>query len=59
MAGLAVHLAARIMGRAEAGEILVSGTVRDLVIGSELTFSDRGEHELKGIPGSWSLYAAA
>ena len=59
VAGLAVHLAARIMGRAEAGEILVSGTVRDLVIGSELTFSDRGEHELKGIPGSWSLYAAA
>jgi class 3 adenylate cyclase/pimeloyl-ACP methyl ester carboxylesterase len=59
VAGLAVHLAARIMGRAEAGEILVSGTVRDLVIGSELTFSDRGEHELKGIPGRWSLYAAA
>jgi class 3 adenylate cyclase len=59
VAGLAVHLAARIMGRAEAGEILVSGTVRDLVIGSDLTFSDRGEHELKGIPGRWSLYAAA
>lgn len=59
VAGLAVHLAARIMGRAEAGEILVSGTVRDLVIGSELSFSDRGEHELKGIPGRWSLYAAA
>ena len=59
VAGLAVHLAARIMSRAEAGEILVSGTVRDLVIGSELTFSDRGEHELKGIPGRWALYAAA
>ena len=59
VAGLAVHLAARIMSRAEAGEILVSGTVRDLVIGSDLTFSDRGEHELKGIPGRWSLYAAA
>jgi class 3 adenylate cyclase len=59
VAGLAVHLAARIMGRAEPGEILVSRTVRDLVIGSELTFSDRGEHELKGIPGRWSLYAAA
>lgn len=59
VAGLAVHLAARIMSRAAAGEILVSGTVRDLVIGSELTFADRGEHELKGIPGRWSLYAAA
>ena len=58
VAGLAVHLAARIMSRAEAGEILVSGTVRDLVIGSELTFSDRGEHELKGIPGRWPIYAA-
>jgi class 3 adenylate cyclase len=59
VAGLAVHLAARIMSSAEAGEILVSGTVRDLVIGSELTFDDRGEHELKGIPGRWSLYAVA
>ena len=59
VAGLAVHLAARITGRAEAGEILVSGTVRDLVIGSDLTFSDRGEHELKGIPGRWAIYAAA
>lgn len=59
VAGLAVHLAARIMSRAEAGEILVSGTVRDLVIGSDLTFSERGEHELKGIPGRWPLYAAA
>jgi len=58
VAGLAVHLAARIMDRAEAGEILVSGTVRDLVIGSDLSFSERGEHELKGIPGHWALYAA-
>jgi class 3 adenylate cyclase len=58
VAGLAVHLAARIMSVAAAGEILVSGTVRDLVIGSELTFSHRGEHELKGIPGRWAIYAA-
>lgn len=58
VAGFAVHLAARIMSLAEAGEILVSGTVRDLVIGSDLTFSDRGEHELKGIPGRWGIYAA-
>jgi class 3 adenylate cyclase len=58
IAGLAVHIAARIVGLAEADEILVSGTVRDLVIGSDLTFTDRGEHELKGVPGSWRLYAA-
>lgn len=59
VAGLAVHLAARTMGVAGGGEILVSRTVRDLVIGSELSFSDRGEHELKGIPDRWSLYAVA
>jgi class 3 adenylate cyclase len=57
--GLAVHLAARITSRAVTGEILVSRTVRDLVIGSELRFDDRGEHELKGIPDRWTLYAAA
>ena len=57
VAGLAVHLAARIMGLAEGGEVLVSRTVRDLVIGSELRFSERGEHELKGIRDRWSLYA--
>jgi class 3 adenylate cyclase len=57
VAGLAVHLAARIMGIAEGGEVLVSRTVRDLVIGSELRFSERGEHELKGIPDRWALYA--
>jgi class 3 adenylate cyclase len=57
VAGLAVHLAARIMSLADAGEILVSRTVRDLVIGSELTFADRGEHELEGIPDRWALYA--
>ena len=57
VAGLAVHLAARIMGLAEGGEVLVSRTVRDLVIGSQLRFSERGEHELKGIPDRWSLYA--
>lgn len=58
VAGLAVHLAARIMALAGAGEILVSRTVRDLVIGSELAFAERGEHELKGIPDRWALYAA-
>ncbi len=59
VAGLAVHLAARIMSLAQASEILVSRTVRDLVIGSELTFADRGEHELKGIPDRWTLYAVS
>lgn len=58
VAGLAVHLAARIMGLAQPGEVLVSGTVRDLVIGSELTFSGRGEQEIRGIPGRWAIYAA-
>jgi class 3 adenylate cyclase len=59
VSGLAVHLAARIMGKAEAGEILVSRTVRDLVVGSESHFTDRGEHDLKGIEEPWHLYAAA
>ena len=59
VAGLAVHLAARIMGKAEAREILVSRTVRDLVVGSELRFTGRGEHELKGIDEPWHLYAVA
>ncbi len=58
VAGIAVHLAARIMSLADAGEILVSRTVRDLVIGSELTFTGRGEHQLPGIPDPWTLYAA-
>jgi class 3 adenylate cyclase len=59
VAGLAVHLAARIMSLAGPGEILVSRTVKDLVIGSELAFTDRGEHELRGIPDRWSIYAVA
>jgi class 3 adenylate cyclase len=58
VAGLAVHLAARIVGLADGGEVLVSSTVRDLVIGSDLAFSERGEHELKGIPGQWVIWAA-
>jgi class 3 adenylate cyclase len=55
--GLAVHIGARVAGKAGAGEVLVSSTVRDLVIGSGLDFVDRGEHELKGVPGSWRLNA--
>jgi class 3 adenylate cyclase len=55
--GLAVHLAARIMALAGAGEILVSRTVRDLVVGSDLSFEDRGTHQLRGIDGEWQLLA--
>ena len=59
VAGLAVALTARITSLAGAGEILVSRTVKELVIGSELTFTDGGEHELKGIPDRWSIWALA
>lgn len=55
--GLAVHIAARVAEAAGTGEILVSGTVRDLVAGSGLEFSDRGTRELKGIPGEWRLFS--
>jgi class 3 adenylate cyclase len=57
LTGIAVNIAARIAALAEAGEVLVSSTVRDLVVGSKLSFADRGEHELKGVPGRWSLFA--
>jgi class 3 adenylate cyclase/pimeloyl-ACP methyl ester carboxylesterase len=57
VAGLTVHIAARIAALAGPAEVLVSGTVKDLVIGSGLEFEDRGEHELKGVPGSWKLFA--
>lgn len=57
--GVAVHIGARVAGKANAGEVLVSSTVRDLVAGSGLTFEGRGEHELKGIPGAWQLHAVA
>jgi class 3 adenylate cyclase len=50
---------ARISSLAAPGEVLVSSTVKDLVAGSGLAFEDRGEHELKGVPGSWRLYAVA
>ena len=56
VAGIAVHTGARIAARAQPGEVLVSGTVKDLVAGSGLAFQDRGSHELKGIPGEWRLY---
>ncbi len=57
--GIAVHAAARVMSMAGAGEVLVSRVVADLVAGSGISFTDRGEAELKGIPGTWRLLAAA
>ncbi len=59
LGGLAVHIAARIAGLAGEGEVLVSSTVKDLLAGSEVDFSDRSEHELKGVPGTWRLFSAA
>ncbi len=56
--GIAVHVAARVMATAPPGEVLVSSTVKDLVAGSGLEFEDRGQHQLKGVPGTWRLYAA-
>jgi len=55
--GIAVHIAARILGKAGPGEILVSSTVRDLVVGSGTGFEDRGTVELRGVPGAWQLLA--
>jgi class 3 adenylate cyclase len=59
VAGMAVHIGARVMAHAQAGEVLASSTVKDLVVGSELRFEDRGSHELKGVPDEWHLYALA
>jgi class 3 adenylate cyclase len=55
--GIAVHIGARVAALAHPGEVLVSSTVKDLVAGSGILFEDRGEHELKGIPGEWRLYS--
>ena len=52
-----MHIGARVGALAGPSEVLVSSTVKDLVAGSGLVFVDRGEHELKGVPGSWHLYA--
>ena len=54
--GVAVHLAARVEATAEPGEVLVSSTVKDLVVGSGLEFAGRGVHALKGVPGKWHLF---
>ena len=57
IAGIAVHIGARIRELAAPGEILVSRTVKDLVAGSGLEFDDRGSHSLKGVPDEWQLLA--
>ena len=59
IAGIAVNVGSRVAAAAAPGEVLVSGTVKDLVAGSGFSFDDRGEHELKGVPGTWRLYAVA
>ena len=56
VAGLAVHIGARVMASAGPDEVVVSGTVRDLVAGSGIDFADRGVHQLKGVPGDWRLF---
>jgi pimeloyl-ACP methyl ester carboxylesterase/DNA-binding CsgD family transcriptional regulator len=56
--GVALHVASSVMGVAQPGEVLVSGTVKDLVVGSGLEFTNRGSREFAGVPGSWSVFAA-
>ncbi|MDT5162188.1 MAG: hypothetical protein QOC90_2498, partial [Mycobacterium sp.] len=55
--GIAVHVAARIMSLAGPREVFVSGVIPPLVLGSRLAFTDRGDHELKGVPGRWRVFA--
>jgi class 3 adenylate cyclase len=57
--GIAVHIGARVGASAGPGEVVVSGTVKDLVVGSGISFDDRGDHELRGVPGEWRLWAVA
>ena len=59
LGGIAVHIGARVVAQAQPGEVLVSSTVKDLVAGSGLRFTERGVHRLRGVPGEWKLYAAA
>ena len=56
VSGMAVNIASRVQACATGGEIMVSQTVRDLVVGSQIRFEDRGVHSLKGVPGEWRLF---
>ncbi len=57
VSGLAVHIAARVQAVARPGEVLVTRTVKDLVVGAQIPFADRGSHDLKGVPDEWQLFA--
>jgi class 3 adenylate cyclase len=57
VAGMAVHIAARVVSKACPGEVLATSAVRDMLVGSGIAFADRGAHELRGVPGVWSLLA--
>jgi class 3 adenylate cyclase len=57
LGGIAVHIGARVLSLAAAGEVLVTNTVRELVTGSGIEFAERGEHELKGVPGAWRVFS--
>ena len=59
IAGIAVHIGARVASASSPGELWVSSTVRDLLVGSRFDFEERGPHELKGVPGDWPLFAAS
>ena len=55
--GIAVHIASRVQSESAPGEVLVSSTTKDLIAGSGISFQPRGERDLKGVPGTWHLYA--
>ena len=59
VSGIAVHIAARVMGHAGPGQVAVTRTVRDLAVGTSLTFEPRGFVALKGVPGDWELFDVA
>ena len=56
VSGIAVHIAARVQALARPGQVLVTRTVKDLVVGSNLGFASRGQHELKGVPETWEIF---
>jgi class 3 adenylate cyclase len=56
--GIGVHIAARVMAEARSHQIVATGTVKDLVVGSEIEFAERGSRELRGVPGEWRLFEA-
>jgi class 3 adenylate cyclase len=59
ISGIAVHIGARVAALGTAGAVLVTRTVKDLTVGSEIVFAARGTHTLRGVPGDWELFAAS